>query len=148
MFAANAQDTNEQHPLSGSYFGLPTMRKVADVMFVNSETVDYDYHLAPGSPAIDGAAGSEETQDYDKQVRRQAKDIGADEWCSAQHDNLFLGAGATHSISEAACNVLGASDFRILEGGNAQFQAGESVQFGNGFVVESSASLEVFLQVP
>jgi len=53
-----------------------------DYMFVNSETAPYDYHIGPGSLAIDRGVPSDIDIDYDGQPRpfNNTLDIGADEY--------------------------------------------------------------------
>ncbi len=79
MFAGNEDDTNSGDANSGIFIGLDTTFDVADAGFRSPGSPEFDYHLIPGSSAIDGASESTETEDFENQARDDAPDIGADE---------------------------------------------------------------------
>ena len=63
----------------GTFNGLGTMLSAPSVGFLSPGSPSFDYHLTAGSPAVDQATGSSETQDFDGDLRDASPDIGADE---------------------------------------------------------------------
>jgi hypothetical protein len=85
LFANNVHDSNSG--VSGGWNFPPgsivvtSPLSVADAGFVSPGAPNHDYHLLPGSPAVDQAVASDVADDLDGQARPMgaAADIGADE---------------------------------------------------------------------
>jgi hypothetical protein len=81
IFSSNTRDSNADGSVGapGTFNGLASMLAYGSVGFVSPGAPSFDYHLQPGSPAIDQATGSTATVDLDGAARVGVPDIGADE---------------------------------------------------------------------
>ncbi|MCI0520175.1 MAG: hypothetical protein L0Z70_07935 [Chloroflexi bacterium] len=84
LFANNTNDinTNGKPFPAGTITGLTSVSKAQSIEYVSPGAPDYDYHLSSSSPAVDLAAGSSVTTDFDGQTRPvySYADMGADEY--------------------------------------------------------------------
>lgn len=84
LFANNTNDTNlNSLPLPpGTINGYNTSIFASSAGFISPGSPDYDYHIAPTSPAVGKAEGSTTQDDIDGQSRPYGEkaDVGADEY--------------------------------------------------------------------
>jgi hypothetical protein len=149
LFAANDHDTNDGDLNSGDFFGLSSVTASDSAGYASPGTPDFDYHLAAGSAAIDGAIASDMEEDFDHQTRPGNRDFGADEWCSVGSADVSLAdETVTTSVTERACNTVSAEDYTITSSGDALLQAGIGVALGDGVTVETGGTLTVICELP
>lgn len=83
LFAGNTSNLNTNSvPLPpGAINGLNTVINAGSAGFTSPGAPNYDYRIAPNSPAVDQAIGSGTSHDFEMQSRPngQAPDLGADE---------------------------------------------------------------------
>ena len=80
LFAGNDEDTNDDGtPAKGTINGLGSMLSAVSAGFLSPGSPNFDYHIIESSAAVDSAAGSTETVDFELQTRDGSPDIGADE---------------------------------------------------------------------
>ena len=95
IFSGNTNNTNANgKPASpGTITGLNTMMQIASVGFASPGGPNWNYHLEPGSPAIDQANDLGTQIDIDGQPRpfNRLPDIGADEYSeTASTQNYYI----------------------------------------------------------
>jgi hypothetical protein len=81
IFSGNVKDTNADGSVGapGSFSGLSTMLATGPLGYLSAGAPDFDYHIAPSSPAVNQATGSNMSDDLDGTARAGTPDIGADE---------------------------------------------------------------------
>ena len=93
LFAGNTKDTNANgSPVpAGTINGLGTMIQASSASFVSPNAPDWNYHIAPSSPAIDHAQDLGINLDIDGQARpfNHIPDIGADEYTGVSATNYL-----------------------------------------------------------
>jgi hypothetical protein len=149
LFAGNERDTTEGMLENGTITGLETVSSAGSADFVSPGSPNFDYHILGTSPAKNQATGSTEPNDFDATYRSGARDIGADEYCSAGVEDLDLSDETVNStLTEVACQTITAGPYTIQSSGDVVFQAGRGVVLRNGFQLESGAAFEINISLP
>lgn len=149
LFAGNELDTNQGVGSPGTISGLATTLAAADPGLESPGMPDFDYHLATGSAAIDEATTSTAALDFDQTYRGAPRDLGADEWCSATQNDVFIAAETlTGARLEEACETISVATYQVSTGGELTLRAGRRVVFGSGFRVGSEGTLSTATVVP